>query len=181
MRTLETERLILRDWTLEDLNDFYEYCKVEGVGEMAGWPAHTSKEVSMQILNGFISGGEVYALVLKENNKVIGSLGIHNKSMDPDYPGDVHYEIGYVLNKEYWGNGLMSEAVKKAITYAFEEMMVDVLWCGHFVYNDRSRRVVEKAGFKYYRDGIYEARSLGKAIPEKQYVMTKEDYEKNEN
>jgi len=181
MKTLETKRLILRDWTIDDLVDFYEYAKVDGVGELAGWLHHASKDISLQVLNGFIEGGEVYALELKENHKVIGSLGIHHKSMDYDYPGDVHYEIGYVLSKEYWGKGLMSEAVKKAIVYAFEEMKVDVLWCGHFDYNDRSRRVVEKSGFKYYRDSVYDAKQLNRVIANKCYVMTKEDYENNKS
>ncbi len=176
MKTLETERLILRNWKETDLDDFYEYASVEGVGETAGWPTHTDKSVTKTILNQFIDEDEVYALVLKENNKVIGSLGIHKRTMDEDYKAPIQREIGYVLSRTYWGNGLVAEAVKKVIGYAFENMKVDVLWCGHFSFNNRSRRVVEKCGFKFYADGIYHAELLNKTFELKKYLLTKEDY-----
>ena len=47
---LKTERLVLRPWRLSDLDDFYEYASVDGVGEMAGWPHHKSKDDSLVIL-----------------------------------------------------------------------------------------------------------------------------------
>jgi ribosomal-protein-alanine N-acetyltransferase len=177
MKTLETKRLILRDWQESDLNDLYEYAKVDGVGEMAGWKAHENIEVSKRILKDFIDKGDVYAAVLKENGKVIGSLGIHDRTMDKNYKADVQREIGYVLSKDYWGKGIMPEAVREAIKYAFEEIKTDVLWCGHFTINPQSQRVVEKSGFKFYGNGKYEAKALNKTFDEKQYIMTKEDYE----
>ena len=176
MKTLETERLILRNWRESDLDDFYEYASVEGVGEMAGWPHHTDKEVSKTILNKFIKDDDVYALVLKENNKVIGSLGIHNRTMDENYKTNIQREIGYVLSKTYWGNGFVAEAVKEAIKYAFEDMKVDVLWCGHFSFNNQSCSVIKKCGFKFYGEGEYEAKLLDKTFLEKQYIITNEDY-----
>jgi ribosomal-protein-alanine N-acetyltransferase len=176
MKTLETERLVLRHWQETDLNDLYEYAKVEGVGEMAGWRHHENKETSKNILDGFIRNGDVYAIVLKANNKVIGSLGIHNDTLDPEYKAEIQREIGYVLSKDYWGNGYVPEAVKAAVKYAFEELYVDVLWCGHFLINAQSQRVNEKCGFRYYKDGIFEANALNKTFDGKHYIMTKEDY-----
>ena len=149
MRTLETERLILRDWKESDLDDLYEYASVEGVGEMAGWPHHESIETSKRILNDFINNGDVYAVELKAQDKVIGSLGIHNRTKDVNYEAKMQREIGYVLNKAYWGRGLMPEAVRAAIQYAFEEMGLDVLSVVHYPFNERSKRVIEKCGFIY--------------------------------
>ena len=71
---LETERLILRPWTREDLDDFYEYAKVD-VGQMAGWCPHKSKEESATILNMFIAEQKTFAVVLKASHKAIGSVG----------------------------------------------------------------------------------------------------------
>ena len=51
---LKTERLTLRPWRQEDLDDFFEYASVDGVGQMAGWVPHKSKEESQSILNHFI-------------------------------------------------------------------------------------------------------------------------------
>lgn len=174
MKTLETERLIMRNWKESDIFDFYEYASVEGISEMTGWPPHKSIEDSNEILKGFIENDVEYALVLKEENKVIGSLGFHKRTADPNYKADIQREIGYVLSKAYWGKGFMPEAVREAIKYAFEEIKVDVLWCGHKSFNLQSKRVIEKNGFRFYCDGTYE--SFDKIYDAKKYILTKDDY-----
>ena len=58
-------------------------------------------------------------------------------------------EIGYVLAKDCWGQGLMTEAVKEVIRWLFEEMDLDVIFCSHFLRNRRSARVQEKCGFHH--------------------------------
>jgi ribosomal-protein-alanine N-acetyltransferase len=152
--TLETERLILRPFRQEDLQDFYEYASVEGVGEMAGWRHHGSIEESQEILDMFINEDKTFAIVLKENGKVIGSLGVEKYGMEEaltefnDYLGR---EIGYVLSKEHWGKGIMPEAASAIIDYLFGSLDLDFLTCGYYDFNSQSRRVQEKCGFKPYR------------------------------
>ena len=73
---LETDRLILRPWTMDDLADFYEYASIEGLGQMAGWLPHKTIDESKTILDMFIRHKKVFAIELKETGKVIGSLGI---------------------------------------------------------------------------------------------------------
>lgn len=106
-------------WKEDDLEDFYEYAKVEGVGEMAGWPHHKSIEESKRILESFINEQDVYALYYKQNQKVIGSLGVHDRDKVDGF-GENQKEIGYVLSKDYWNQGIMTEAVKEVIKYCFE-------------------------------------------------------------
>jgi len=177
MKTLETKRLTLRSWQKSDINDLYEYASVEGIGEMAGWPHHENKETSKSILDMFIRNDDVYAIVYKEHNKVIGSVGIHNRTLDPNYKAKTQRELGYVLSKDYWGKGIVPEAVKEVIKHTFEKLKVDVLWCGYYLINSQSKRVNEKCGFKFYKDGTFEAPALGKTFDGKYYIMTKEDYE----
>ena len=156
--TLKTERLILRPWKETDLNDFYGYAKVDGVGQMAGWVPHKSIEESKVILSHFINGKHVFAL--EYNGKVIGSLGVENYN-EQNYPELDHLqgrEIGYVLSKDYWGQGLMPEAVKAVIAWLFETVGLDFIVCGHFDWNNQSRRVVEKCGFQYVKTVKYETR-----------------------
>lgn len=155
---IETPLLILRPWCMDDLVDLYEYASVPGVGEMAGWVHHQSFEESRNILNSFIRNKKTFALELKENGKVIGSLGIEELDPDPVGEGKFGREIGYVLNKEYWGRGLMTEAVKAVIDYCFAVLHYDYLTCGHFIQNDRSRRVIEKTGFVCFGESKYETR-----------------------
>ena len=155
---IETERLILRPWQISDLNDLYEYASVPGVGEMAGWNHHKSQEETKQILDMFIQQKKTLALVLKENEKVIGSLGIEEMKPDPEGPDKQGRELGYVLSKDYWGRGLMPEAVMAVVDYCFRVLGYDYLTCGHFLRNDRSRRVVEKCGFQYFGESGFTTR-----------------------
>ena len=156
---IETPRLILRPWQESDLADFYEYAKVDGVGQMAGWLPHESIDVSRMILRSFINHKKTFALELKESGKVIGSLGLEERDENVDVmPGTMGREIGYVLSKDYWGRGLMPEAVKAVIDYCFTQLDFDWLTCGHFLWNDQSRRVVEKCGFQYVKDIIHTTR-----------------------
>lgn len=156
---IETPRLILRPWQDSDLEDFYAYASVEGVGEMAGWAHHQSLEESRKILNLFQEGKHTFALEFRENGHVIGSLGLEERDEDLDLPETQKgREIGYVLSKAYWGRGLMPEAVKAAMEYCFRELNLDYLTCGHFVRNNQSARVIEKCGFRYLKDILYQTR-----------------------
>ena len=168
---IETDRLILRAWQETDVEDFYEYAKVDGVGQMAGWLPHKSLEESKTILGFFINEKKTFALELKENGKVIGSLGLEAREGEPEVPeGSMGREIGYVIGKPYWGRGLVPEAVKAVIDYCFKELDFDWLTCGHFIRNDRSRRVVEKCGFQYVKDIIHHTR-FGTEEPTKLYIL----------
>ena len=148
---LKTERLILRPWRQEDLDDFYEYARVDGVGQMAGWLPHESKEVTQMILDSFITHKKTFALEL--DGKVIGSLGIENYKEDefPELDKLQGRSIGYVLSKDYWGRGLMPEAVKAVQKYLFDTLGFDFLVVSHYVWNGQSRRVIQKTGFKYLK------------------------------
>ena len=155
---LTTERLTLRPWRESDLNDFYEYASVDGVGQMAGWNPHRNAEESKMILGSFIKHKKTFAL--EHKGKVIGSLGIEEYSEEnyPELDSLQGREIGYVLSKAYWGQGLMPEAVKAVINWLFNEEHLDFIIVGHFDRNTRSKRVVEKCGFQYVKATKFETR-----------------------
>ena len=148
---LKTDHLTLRPFRDSDLQDLYEYAKVDGVGQMAGWMPHRNMEESRAILDMFIREKKTFAL--EHQGKVIGSLGIdcYNEKDYPEFTALRGREIGYVLSKDHWGKGLMPEAVQAVIRYLFEVEGLDFLICGHFERNTRSRRVIEKCGFRYIR------------------------------
>ena len=155
---LTTDRLTLRPWRESDLNDFYEYASVDGVGQMAGWNPHGYVEESRMILGSFIKHKKTFALEYK--GKVIGSLGIEEYSEEnyPELYALQGREIGYVLSKAYWGQGLMPEAVKTVIDWLFNEVQLDFIIVGHFDRNAQSRRVIEKCGFQYIKTTKFETR-----------------------
>ncbi|MCL1989497.1 MAG: GNAT family N-acetyltransferase [Defluviitaleaceae bacterium] len=149
MKTLETDRLMLRLWKETDVADLFEYASDPQVGPHAGWPVHENMETSRMIVDRFIEDQDVYAIVLKSHHKVIGSLGVHDRKPDQAPENLIQKEIGYVLNPHYWGQGLMTEAVKCVIKHGFEALALDLIWCGYYHFNTRSKRVVEKCGFQY--------------------------------
>lgn len=155
---LTTERLTLRPWRESDLYDFYEYARVDGVGQMAGWNPHRNPEESRRILSHFIEGKHSFAL--EHQGKVIGSLGIdeYSEKTYPELDRLQGREIGYVLSRDYWGQGLMPEAVKAVIAYLFETEKLDFIIVGHFDRNSQSRRVIEKCGFRYIKTAKFETR-----------------------
>ena len=168
---LETDRLILRAWEITDLDDFFEYASVEGVGEKAGWEHHKSKDKSLEILKIFIEEKKVFAIVLKENQKAIGSIGIEELSeeLDKDLDNLLGRELGYVLNKDYWNKGIMKEAVSKVVDYCFNTLKLNFLMASYFNHNIASKKVLENLNFKFYKDIIIETRYNN--IKEKSILM----------
>ncbi len=176
MKTLETDRLILRKYTENDLDDLFEFAKSPNVGPNAGWPPHKTKEDSEKILKMFIEKDEVWAIVEKKSNKVIGSFGLH-KDQKREIPKVKM--IGYVLSEKYWGNGYVPEATKRVLDYAFNELDLDIISVYHYPFNTQSKRVIEKCGFKF--EGILRMASIlpdGKIVDDVCYSITKEEYKK---
>jgi RimJ/RimL family protein N-acetyltransferase len=181
MLEIETDRLLLRNWKLTDNKDVYQYGKSDLVGPNAGWPPHKSEEDSKEIIKMFIKDDDVLAVVLKSKNKVIGGIGLHKKTPDEGVEGLDQREIGYVLNPSYWGNGYIPEAVNGLLEIGFQKMNLDLIWCGHFEENHKSKRVNEKCGFHYK---FMKERTLtllnDKKVVTWYYNMSKAQYLKNE-
>lgn len=151
---IETPRLLIRPFRADDLDDFYAYAHVDGVGQPAGWLPHKDKAESRRILDHFLEGKHVFALERRADGRVIGSLGVEPYGMEEkltEFDGYRGRELGFVLAKDCWGQGLMTEAVRAMIDYCFDTLDFDFLLCGHFLSNERSRHVQEKCGFRPYR------------------------------
>lgn len=172
---LRTPRLVLRPWRQDDLEDFYSYASVDGVGQMAGWKPHANREDSQAVLDRFVEGRKTFAL--EYGGKVIGSLGVekYNEEQFPEFRDKQCREIGYVLAKDYWGMGLMPEAVKEVIRYLFEEVRLDVILCAHFLSNRQSGRVQEKCGFRHYAYGTFRTK-FDTVEEDETNILTREDW-----
>ena len=145
---LETERLILRPWSEDDAEELYKYASDPDVGPPAGWPPHTSVENSRDIIRNVLSQRETYAVCLKDG-KPIGSIGLHLNGHTDMTDRDDECELGYWIGKPFWGQGLIPEASRELLRYAFEELGMRAVWCGYYDGNVKSRRVQEKLGFVY--------------------------------
>lgn len=171
MESLETKRLIMREWNMNDAYDVYEYAKSKKVGPMAGWKPHESIEETEKILEMFIEEDETWAIYSKELNKVIGSIGLHHTNEENQLM------LGYVLAEEYWGKGIMVEAAKAVIKYGFDSLGLDNISVEHFPYNNQSKRVIEKLGFKYIetKEKSYKIYD-GSMVDTVCYLLSKEEF-----
>lgn len=172
---LETERLILRPFTEADASDLYEYAQDPRVGPAAGWPPHKSVDESREIIGSVFSAPNTFAVVDKLSGKVIGSAGFvgRHQALLPG-PDD---EIGYALNPDFWGRGLIPEAVRELLRYGFEELGLSAIWCGHYDFNDKSRRVVEKCGFIHRFTDRTWVELMGEECTELHYALTREEWQ----
>ena len=173
---LQTKRLILRPWSENDAEELYKYASDPEVGPPAGWPPHTSVENSCEIIRTVLSAPETYAVCLKENGKPIGSVGFHRNDLAER---DDEYELGYWIGKPFWGQGLIPEASRELLRYAFEDLVMNRIWCGYYDGNEKSRRVQEKLGFVFHHttEGL-EVKLLNEIRIGHSNLMTKERWQK---
>ncbi len=148
--TLETERLFLRRFEVKDIEDaFYNWCKDEEVTKYLSWPPHSNTEVTKNIIESWINNYESleyynWAIELKETSRAIGSIGVVDLSNQHR-----RCEIGYCIGKEFWGKGIMTEALKAVISFAVEEIGIVRVQAMHNSQNVASGKVMLKAGMKY--------------------------------
>ncbi|UOE56124.1 GNAT family N-acetyltransferase [Cytobacillus oceanisediminis] len=139
---IETERLVLRKITLNDAEDMYLYASNEEVTRYVTWDTHSSLS---DFINSFLPQYDApWGIELKENGKFIGT--VHFVWWHPKHNSA---EIGYVLSKEYWGKGLITEAAKAIISFGLESMNLVRIQARCFLENEGSERVMEKLGMSF--------------------------------
>ena len=149
--TLETERLILRPLSLDDLDDLYKWAGDERVNKYMIYPLYKSKEDGLEWLEtvNVDSDKKDFGFVFKETGTLIGSGGIYYK------PEANLWSIGYNISYDYWNKGLVTEAMEKIISWARENYEVREIAGTFAVGNDSSRRVMEKLGMTFAYDAEY--------------------------
>lgn len=161
---LETERFILRPWEKEDAAAVYELAKDPNVGPPCGWTPHKSLQESKAVLRDILMNDYTFAIVAKDTKQVIGNISIMPYSESRFARSDNQAEIGFWLGYPYWGQGYMTEACKKMIEYGFNELKLDIIWCGHESGNMGSMRVQQKAGFEFDHEDSYYAKELDERV-----------------
>lgn len=147
---IETQRLILRKFEISDAYDmFYTWANDDEVTKYMRWEPHKSVEETREVLTHWISKYEKpkiyhWGIVLKENNQLIGSLGIEVKN---EY--DFCAEAGYCIGQKFWGKGYTAEALRAVFHYMFFEVGLNRIEACHSVENPASGRVMQKAGMTF--------------------------------
>ncbi|KOR76299.1 GNAT family N-acetyltransferase [Paenibacillus solani] len=175
--TLETERLRLRRVSMQDADQMFAYASDDEVARYVTWETHSSIDDSKNFIQFILfqyAKHDIapWAIELKENGRMVGTV---------DFvwwkPEQQIAEIGYVLARECWGQGLMTEAAAALLKLAFGEMELERIQARCFSENIGSQRVMEKIGMSYegtLRKGI---KIKGRHWDIKMYSILKEEFQ----
>lgn len=145
---IETERLTIRHWRESDADDLFRYASDVRVSEMALWPAHSSVEMSRDVIRRvFIPNKNSFAMVLKLTGEAIGCIGLVPAGEEHYTPCENEREVGYWIGYPHWGKGLTSEALKSFVHYCKHDLGLQSLLLTTDSRNVGSRMVARKCGF----------------------------------
>ena len=138
---LETERLLLRPVTMADAEAMFAYTSDT---ENTKWdfPANRTIEETKKVIENIYLKSPLgrYGIVLKETSEFIGTIDLMNWSDGKEA------EIGYIINKKFWGNGLATEASAKILELCFEVLGFEEVHAFCALENPASARVLTKLG-----------------------------------
>lgn len=159
---LTTERLTLRRMMVADTSDMYEYASRPDVTKYLTWYPHPDREYTreyLQYLGNRYAAGMFYdwAVIYEPDCKMVGTCGFTAFHCASDCA-----EVGYVLNPEYWGKGIATEALTRVLRFAFEELKLHRVEARFIEENERSRHVMEKAGMTF--EGVLREAMLVKGV-----------------
>ncbi|HHZ13984.1 MAG TPA: GNAT family N-acetyltransferase [Clostridiales bacterium] len=170
--TIESTRLILRPFSIKDVEDVFLYASDEIVTKYLTWPPHTDISQTKKIVKEFFMDKPgVFAIELKSERKCIGCIELriyteHDKA-----------SFGYVLNRKYWNKGYMTEALKRIIDFAFSKLGLNRIEATHYVGNEGSGRVMQKCGMIYEGTGLQEVKIKGVFHDVVHYAILRQDWE----
>ncbi|MFJ7753752.1 GNAT family N-acetyltransferase [Peribacillus muralis] len=170
---IETKRLIMRKINMEDAEDMFAYTSNPEVSRFVTWEAHRSMSDTKDFIQLVLQNYEdkkiaPWGIEHKESGKLIGTIDFVSWLVNHHLA-----EMGYVLAPEYWGRGLMTEAVRKFVAFGFENMNLVRIQARCFVENLGSERVMQKAGMSF--EGIVRKGMLvkGEHVNLKLYAIIK--------
>lgn len=168
---LESERIILRSIALSEAEEIYKkWTSDSDVAEFMVWDVHKSVKdtiewLEIEVENNDKEGHYGWGFVLKETGKLFGSGSIvFKKDLDC-------YELGYNIMKDYWSQGLTTEASKVILDFGINVLGEKRFFCRHADGNIGSRKVMTKLGFKYFGDSSYTSFSGEKQFLSKDYYL----------
>lgn len=163
MPQLETNRCILRMMSIRDADDLFEFYNNEEHLKFLPFKKHDTILDTKRFIKTFFlesySQGKIshYAIVLKENNKVIGNIGFNNI-----LPGESEGEIGVCLHPDYCGNGFINEVLIEILRYGFKDLKLNRIYAIAFEGNNASINILKRYNFDYVGETLQKKRIKGK-------------------
>ena len=179
MKTLITQRLILRPFEMTDAAAVFRYQSNPNAAKYDGWkPCEKPEDAEKALINMMNmkkKGGENRAILLKDTGELIGQIGLCEDDIRHRIPRCK--KVNYLLAEEQWGKGYATEALTEVVRYAFEEVKLNILTVAYLTGNAGSKHVMEKCGFRF--DGVIRQamrRYDGKIFDSFEYSVTRREY-----
>ena len=179
-KTIITERLILRQFRVDDANDMFVWASNPEVVKYLSYKPHTSSKATAELLKGWVSGynsNEVYNWAIELKGTVVGSISVVDSDNDSSC-----CHLGWQIDEPFWNKGYMTEAANAIVNFLFSEVGYNRIQSGHDTRNIGSGRVMEKIGMSlegtlrqycHQKDGSIGDKHL--------WAILKSDWEKNKN
>ena len=165
----------IRKWKLSDAKNLADALSNPKIQDNLrdGLPYPYMEQDGIEFISEMLSAdeNETFAFAIIVDNIAIGSIGVFRQ-------GNIHKrtaELGYYIAEEYWGRGIMTEAVEQICEYVFDKSDIIRIYAEPFAYNIASCRVLEKAGFQYEGTLRSNAVKNGKVIDMKMYSLLKNE------
>lgn len=141
---LESNRILYRPVTMDDVADIYEYASDIEVVKTLSFPIHTSLEMTKEVVQSyFLNELGKYVMIEKSTGDFLGIIDIRPTT------GNKRMSFGYVLKRKHWGKGFMTEALQTMMEFGFHTLGVEAFYAEYLLENLASGRVMEKCGMKY--------------------------------
>lgn len=164
----------IRKWNLSDAPDLAATLSNRKIQDNLrdGLPYPYTEQDAKDYISAMLSAdeNETFAFAVTVDNRAIGSIGVFRQE-------NIHRqtaELGYYIAEDYWGKGIMTEAVRQVCEYVFDKSDIIRIYAEPFAYNTASCRVLEKAGFQYEGTLRQNAVKSGKVLDMRMYSLLKE-------
>lgn len=147
---LETDRLILRPFTVEDAPQvFANWASDDEVTKYLTWPTHQTEAHSLGYMNYCVQSYQdptsyQWGIELKQTHELIGNISVVGLNENVDSA-----ELGWVIGRRFWGKGYTPEAAQRIVDFLFDEVGANRICARHDPNNPNSGRVMQKLGMKF--------------------------------
>lgn len=147
---LETSRLLLRDWELNDAPSLFKHAANQELAQSLGKKPHTTIAESEMHIQTHLQAGLALAITLKDQPNIpIGAIELVKPTENLAFLKANDSDLIYWLGKDFHGQGIMTEALITVCNFAFEELGFENIWCRHLTNNIRATRLEIRLGFKH--------------------------------
>lgn len=173
---LENDRILLRPIEKQDAPSLLKWGQDPLYHETAGFERIKDINAAQETALRYSQRSFSYAIILKKDQQMIGLVELYERGLDSRSGLLKTKDLGFLLDKDYWHQGIMFDALNLVIEYAFEDLKQNQIWAGTFPSNKRSQHLLRLLGFRYVYTTDYNQLAINTNFQEKYFLLTPQDW-----